>query len=756
MKIRISPRSLYLLTALVLVLAVALGATLRSTTEAEAQESKRGTPNDAAMRELRQLLARTDGKPSTADLASFETSRGGTKAATLARVLRGYIAYEAKDWAAAAAALDARDIEERTALGDYAALWRGRALVEMKRYADAENVLDEVHEKFPDSLLARDASLEAGKAAMHAGDPGEALENLEPLVESGDGEGLVMAADIHAQRGDSARAATLYRYAYYYDPASPAASTAHAALKQMNADPEGSPASEEELLTRANKLFVAERWEDATAAYARLMTLHPGVANREQIAVRRATAAANARDALGASAAAQTISQSAGELHAEALYQLATAYRKSGQVDQFEAVGQQLRQLHPKAEATGKFLADYVDQLESRKRASEAFEVERALVAGYPTNTEAARRSYETAWALYRTGDYRNAAERFVEHLATFRTPTTKWIGEAAFWGARAYERMGNLPRALFLYEVARDRYPYGYHGHVSMNRIKRITAANKGVAAEKPEAGSPLSRARMNGLAVEPIVETADATADRRFAHVDDFEAIHLWDLANAEIAAALARFPTSPRVALRYAQMFRERGDNFQATLILRKGYPDVYSYRDDQMPREAWEIMFPLTHWDHIKRMAEANNLDPFIVAGLIRQESVFNPRALSRANARGMMQILPSTGRLVARSQGLGSVGAADLYNPTLNITLGTSYLSQQLRKFGRIELAAAAYNAGPGRVVQWQAQRPIDPIEEWVENIPFSETRGYVQGVLRYAANYRRLYGKGVERESGEW
>jgi soluble lytic murein transglycosylase len=207
---------------------------------------------------------------------------------------------------------------------------------------------------------------------------------------------------------------------------------------------------------------------------------------------------------------------------------------------------------------------------------------------------------------------------------------------------------------------------------------------------------------------------------------------------------------------VSLRLAQVYLARGDNYQATLVLRKGYPDIYSYKDDEVPREAWEVMFPLTHWDTIKQQAAAQNVDPFIIAGLIRQESVFNPKAISRANARGMMQLLPSTGRLVAKSSGLGNIGPADLYTPTINITLGTAFFAQQLRNFGRVEYAAAAYNAGPGRVVRWKAARPGDPIEEWVENIPFKETRGYVMGVLRYAANYRRLYGKGDERANQEW
>ncbi|HWP44369.1 MAG TPA: lytic transglycosylase domain-containing protein, partial [Blastocatellia bacterium] len=128
-----------------------------------------------------------------------------------------------------------------------------------------------------------------------------------------------------------------------------------------------------------------------------------------------------------------------------------------------------------------------------------------------------------------------------------------------------------------------------------------------------------------------------------------------------------------------------------------------------------------------------------------AGLIRQESVFNPDAISRAGARGLMQLMPATGRLVSRRQGNGNITASDLHNPTLNIKLGMNYLAQMLGQFGRIEYAAAAYNAGPGRAKRWIAERGSLDIEDWIESIPFSETRGYVQGVLRYAANYRRFY-----------
>jgi soluble lytic murein transglycosylase len=102
-------------------------------------------------------------------------------------------------------------------------------------------------------------------------------------------------------------------------------------------------------------------------------------------------------------------------------------------------------------------------------------------------------------------------------------------------------------------------------------------------------------------------------------------------------------------------------------------------------------------------------------------------------------------MPATGQLVAKRQGSGRITAGDLFNPTLNIKLGINYLAEMLNQLGRIEYAAAGYNAGPARAKRWVAERGSMDIEDWIENIPFTETRGYVQGVLRYTANYRRFY-----------
>jgi soluble lytic murein transglycosylase len=168
---------------------------------------------------------------------------------------------------------------------------------------------------------------------------------------------------------------------------------------------------------------------------------------------------------------------------------------------------------------------------------------------------------------------------------------------------------------------------------------------------------------------------------------------------------------------------------------------------------MSREDWDIFYPLSNWSDIKNWAGQRSLDPYQVAGLIRQESVFDPHAKSGANAYGLMQLLVPTAQTTARKYGsslAGSVTADTLFQPAANIELGTAFFRDMLDKFGRIEYVAIAYNAGPGRVPQWRATLSPD-IDDFVEEIPFKETKQYVQGIIRNSAQYRRLYD-----ENGNW
>jgi soluble lytic murein transglycosylase len=176
-----------------------------------------------------------------------------------------------------------------------------------------------------------------------------------------------------------------------------------------------------------------------------------------------------------------------------------------------------------------------------------------------------------------------------------------------------------------------------------------------------------------------------------------------------------------------------------------VLKRALPYAASAPIKSIPLAYWRILFPEVYWDTIQAESAKNHLDPYLVASLIRQESEFNPSAISKANAYGLMQLLPSVGRQMAREEGLGNIETRQLLDPVLNIRLGTRYLRQMVERFGGVpEYALAAYNAGDNRVTDWQAAGPYHGIDEFVESIPFTETREYVQGILRNQDIYRGI------------
>jgi soluble lytic murein transglycosylase len=166
----------------------------------------------------------------------------------------------------------------------------------------------------------------------------------------------------------------------------------------------------------------------------------------------------------------------------------------------------------------------------------------------------------------------------------------------------------------------------------------------------------------------------------------------------------------------------------------------------------PGEArlYTLRFPIHHADIIQREAKKNGLDPAWVAAEIRAESTFNPRARSQADARGLMQVLPSTGAAVARRLGLPWRGAESLYDPETNIILGTAYLREKEDMYGHPYVAIAAYNAGPTPTSRWLSQRPAMDPDVWIETISYRETREYVARILAFSVIYDwRMYGMAV-------
>ncbi len=713
------------------------------------------------MADLRALFSRGR-EPSDAELQAVERKYPNTKAAALARFSRGYRKYVNRDYAAAADLFRDPLISAKTRLGDYALYYAAKSLQALGRAPEAEAQLLKLWHTYPDSIHARSALLEAARLALDRGDARAAIARVALLAEAGDVSALLLQAKGYERLGQTRQAIAIYERIHFELPSARESGQARERLRRWGVivdDVARYPL--ERVRGRADRLLAARAFEEAARTYRALVAAFPEAARDDVVHLRLGASLFQSGALYEALAAFKRVSDRAPEeIRAEALYYLAESYRRLGRAAEFVQTSRHLVERYPSSLWTARTLlsrARFHLRDGEREAALAAF---RQLVRLHPHSEFAPEALWAIGWDAYRRRDYEAAVSALLRLLADH--PRAEVFAQAAYWTARAEEKRGRRDRAALLYEKIIERYRDAYYGQLARQRRERLNVPASGHPTRSEDRAEIPRPARRQGemvmddpvfdrvLAnlrpVRPPEETAGPTTLERVEKAVELRAIRLDDLALGELTVARREAPTSPRVALELARLWRDRGDPLAAINALRQAHPEYASYRKEDVPEEVLRLLFPLTHWDLIRRHAEAQGLDPYLVAGVIRQESGFHPRARSVANARGLMQLIPSTGRLVARRYGLRHLSPERLYDPALNIRLGTTYLAEQLRRFRRIEYALAAYNAGPMRVERWLTELPVEEVDEWVESIPITETRGYVKSVLRNVAHYRRIYG----------
>jgi soluble lytic murein transglycosylase len=691
-----------------------------------------------ALESLRSMT-RNDVLPSEDVVAGIENQFPRTKTAALARILRARVKLNAKDFAGAASLLDTKVISDHTSVADYALFMRADALQQAARTQEARAVYQQLIQEHPNSLRAREATLRAADLLVKNGEAAAAPLLLKTLAQADDGAALLATAKAYEQGSDSGRALASYRRLYFFAPQSDEAAEAATAIPRLGSTV--SPATVEEAITRADRLYAAKKFNDALAAYTDAFGKFSATATAEN-QLRRAIAAYNVRKTTDAVAAVNSIPASAGETRAEALYYLAQTYARAKQWDQARATAEEMRRSFPNSNFTPRTFVAVGQIAEDAKNNVDATYFLRAAVTGWPNALDVAQAQFDLAWEAHEAKNFAVSSRMLTEHLAYYADKNTDNRGRAGYWAARDSERSGKLAEARALYEAMQARYDANWYGYLAKQRLDVIT---KTTPSKTFAADSIVARAVANLKTVTVAEETAGPDADTRLVKADQLSNIGLDEWATKELAAASEKAPDSPKINLAIARIYRSDEENVRALNALRRSFPDYSQMKPEEMTREQWDVFYPLNYWDIIVQESRARSLDPYQVAGLIRQETVFITRARSGANAYGLMQVLVPTARLTARKYGVGREITVDsLFEPRLNIQLGTAYLRDQIDKFGRIEYVAAAYNAGPGRAVAWKASLPPD-IDEWAEAVPFKETRGYIQGVVRNRLQYQRLY-----------
>ena len=621
-----------------------------------------------------------------------------------------------------------------TELDGYALHYIAQEL-ESTRPAAALEALGQIETSHPEFARMGEARLRYARLLRSRGEREKAVSKLLPATESRNeevrGEAFDEVAKLFAELGKNAEAVDALETLYYELPRHKRAKAAGRRLTRLR---NKLPAVEKAHLYRltfgrAELLMEQGRYRDAYNGFASLLNRFSKQADVDLVRLRMATCQYRRRQLTASVANFKRVKRDA--LVPEAIFYRAEVARRKRRRSTFRARVTELETRYPKSPWTEKAIWSLANHLADDDEYDEALRHYRRLIRQFPQGEQVLDAKWHVHFALFRSGQFEEAGFGLEE--AARERPGADELARILYWAGRSYQEAGRFDRADALYHQVLLGYQNSYYGRRAFEHLSQLQGERASMASiEAARQGIDLTDA----LRVDRV--------DRQ-TRVAELYAIGLSKRALGDARAAVVGERDDSAFLAMAAWIHSREGDNLQAIITIRNAFPFHVSATGDLLPRPIWELFYPLLYRDHVERYASARGLDPYLVAALIRQESTFNPRVCSRAGARGLMQIVPATGRQLARRE-RRKYKTRDLYNPEINIRYGTLYLKDILARFnGRIDYALAGYNAGPHRVKRWTGMdMSLDP-EVFIEDIPFDETRAYVKLVLRNEMLYRRLY-----------
>ncbi|MCC6539881.1 MAG: transglycosylase SLT domain-containing protein [Bryobacterales bacterium] len=695
----------------------------------------------ASLDDLTKAYRSTGSAPSRAALAQFAQQHASTSDGALAQLALAAGDLQANRHAEALEGFQAaaRRLPELADMAEYGA---ARALVALGRKEDAVAAFERTaaHAAVPSPHL-----------------PWAALSAVGLLIEAGQGEAALRVATRFRRQVPMPQAGWLYGSAleaagrrdqaalelqklYYEYPRSEEARKAEAVLARLQPLPPVPAALE---LQRAQLLMEGGEGARAVAGLqAAVGQFSP--ADRERVLIRVGAARFYARDHHGVIGYMKTAAApNAPDADAERLFYIVQSARRLNRYAEVDEAVRLLNERHPKSKY----------RMEALSGAGNRFLLANDLpglqphfagCAEFAPHPEAALCHWKIAFPRYMQRQP-DAARWLREHLEKF--PGSDETAAALYFLGRLAERGNDADSAKAYYQTISTRFPNFYYAVVSNQQLQRPA-----LAAATP---SPAVLEFTGRLTLPKPGAGADFAMDEptrlRLRRARLLTQAGLVDWAELDLRYGQSNGGKKLLLAMELSRMAQARGENLPALRAIKASAPAMLTWRLEDAPKEFWRLAYPLPFREPLERYAETSGLDPYIVAGLIRQESEFDPGAISRANARGLTQVMPATGREVSRRLGFRTFTLSLLHNPDSSLRIGITYLKQILTSFNdQWHLTLAAYNAGPGRAKNWLGWGEYKEAPEFIETIPFHETRNYVQTVLRNADIYRRIW-SGVPR-----
>jgi soluble lytic murein transglycosylase len=555
-------------------------------------------------------------------------------------------------------------------------------------------------------------------------------------------EGDFALAQAYEATGFPREAVVFYQRVYYMHPASDLADKAKTAEEKLQPalGTEYPAATPRQRLDRANAWLKTKQYVRARQEFAVLAGELTG-ADRDEAQSGVGAALYLNGDAAGAMNYLAPLHPEGAVAAAERLYYLTEAYRRLNDDSAMLNAVHQLNEHYPVSPWRLKALITAGNRYLLTQDRAQYIPLYQAVAETFPIDPSAALCHWRVVWAAWLDHSPRRV-DLLKEQVEKF--PNDTRVSDALFFLGRAAEQDSDLAAAKAYYERLDDHYPHYYYAGLARTRLAepKLAAAKPDPALRKwlEQTGDVHTGAIPSDMTALPNQATRQRIERGRL-----LIAAGLTTQAVDELEFGAKQSAEQP--TLLAMELSRAMPTPYLAVRVMKKFSGDYLSLPFEKASRAFWEMLFPLPYQETLTARATERDLDPYAVAGLIRQESEFNPGARS-AVAYGLMQLIPSTGRSLGRSAGIRVGSAGMLLDPGLNIRLGTQYLRGQLNQWeGDWVKTLAAYNAGPSRVRDWLQQYGYSDSAEFIENIPFSETRDYVQAVLRNGQVYRELYGR---------
>jgi peptidoglycan lytic transglycosylase len=682
------------------------------------------------LEKLSRALKQPNASPAYVQLSAVASRKSSGTLGIRAALALGYYDYGKGNYAQAAKWL--AKAENDPLLADNALYWAAETDLAEGHNAAALEEFKRFRKQYPDSVLTDAALQSLGDAAFAANQPAEAAAALDEYSQTTQKPGLLLLrGEARERAGKTFDAVADYQAVYMRFATGEQARQAATKLDFLRGTLGASfPAlALDQRLAHASMLFGAKSWNDARNEYATLMPELTG-ADQERAQLRIlecGVALGSGPDAMAA------LPVTDPDVDAERWEALAEYYRALQQEPQMVAAveGVVSRASASHWAESALFLAGnyYWVQLD-RDRAASYY---KRLEENFPMSTNAPAAQWRVAWSavLKRQPE---AAATLEEHLRRF--PGSSYTPDALYWLGRLAEEAGVAPLARGYYEKLAERYPQNYFEAQAAPR-NRALGPGPIQKSDVVDLIPPVS-------AIPKLDGPIPLAAAGRQARADALRSIAFDASAELELRAGYAA-TGEPRLLLEAAQSAATAGHYGAAIVTVRQLFPQLESQPFSEVPRDVWRVAYALPFEASIRRWSAKAGVDPMLVAGLIRQESAFEPEARSGKAAIGLMQLIGPTARLLARQEKI-RYSHARLTEPDYNVRLGTTYVANLVKQFGGAESALAAYNAGEDRVTLWTAGQSYRETAEFVDSIPFTETRQYVQIVTRNADIYRRLYG----------